>query len=313
MTTEKVPPWPLYRLTAHQEGAVTIAGPAVPHGPYPSRAHALQAVADIASRTLRPPRPVRVEALDVDGTAWPLLAHPDGTVSEAGPPRRTGKKSKKGKPTPPRRTPAPPPPPAPAPQANAPSGPPRRGSGPSATRPPAPALPRRTEPAEADRPAPPPRCKPRPGPIHTTRVIQQHIDAGDLDIAAALAAQLDESAADAHGPSHPEALRARRLRGELAAVRGDLPGAVSILRDVAERWWHGGYRTEAERAADQAHHVWLAITELDAATRAGHSILRMRTQIPGPDASAYHQAQARQAELEAAAIRSGSETDINER
>ncbi|GAA2110943.1 hypothetical protein [Streptomyces synnematoformans] len=282
-----VPAWPLYRLDADETGAVTITGPAIAPGPYPTRTAALQAVTTHAATVLRPPRPVRIDAVDSDGTAWPLYAHPDGTVTEAGPPRRTRKTSKK--------RPAPPAPPSPAPNAPMPAA--------------AQVVEQPCTPA-----APPAPCSPadeheatQHGPIPTTLVIQRYAAAGDLTTAVNLAAQLDEATSDAHGPSHPDALQARELRGELMAALGELAAAVDVLRDVAERWWHSGHRDDADRAAARAHAVWLTITDLTAATQAGRSILRMRSHLPGPDGTAYHQAQARQAELEAAAIRGSTQ------
>ncbi|MEU4924614.1 hypothetical protein AB0G29_35335 [Streptomyces parvus] len=94
MPTADVPQWPLYRLTADDD-QVTVTGPGAHSGPYPTRDDALAAVAVLAA-TLRPPRPVRAQAADEDGrTVWPLLVHPDGTVTEDGSPTRTKTKAKK--------------------------------------------------------------------------------------------------------------------------------------------------------------------------------------------------------------------------
>lgn len=286
-----VPAWPLYRLDADETGAVTITGPAIDPGPYPTRAAALQAVTDRAAAALRPRRPVRVDAVDSDGTTWPLHAHPDGTVTEAGPARRARKKGGRRRPAQARAAQPPAELSTPATPADQPGKQPRT---------PAPTpLPARSPGAEREATA--------GGPIPTTLVIQRYAAAGDLDTAAELAARLDEATSDAHGPSHPEALRARELRGDLTAAQGDLAAAVDVLRDVAERWWHSGHIADADRAANRAHTIWLTITDLATATQAGRSILRMRSHLPGPDGTAYHQAQARQAELEAATIRGSAQ------
>ncbi|WP_328643922.1 hypothetical protein [Streptomyces canus] len=97
-TPDSVPAWPRYRLTAAADGTVTVTGPAAPSEPCADRARAVEAVAELAGR-LAPPRAVRAEAADVDGTVWPLLIEPDGTVTEAGPAQRTKppKRRKKAK------------------------------------------------------------------------------------------------------------------------------------------------------------------------------------------------------------------------
>ncbi|MEU3084057.1 hypothetical protein ABZ697_27560, partial [Streptomyces albidoflavus] len=79
-TPAALPPWPHYQLTSTAEGAVTITGPAAP-APQPTREAAVHAVAALATRTLRPPRPVRATAEDADGTRWALHIHPDGTAT----------------------------------------------------------------------------------------------------------------------------------------------------------------------------------------------------------------------------------------
>ncbi|GAA1377106.1 hypothetical protein ACFPK5_00280 [Streptomyces beijiangensis] len=84
--TGPIPVWPLYRLTAADDGQVTITGPAAPPGPYRTRGAAIEAVSRLAAR-LTPPRTVRAEALEPDGTLWPLYVDPDGTGREAGPAR----------------------------------------------------------------------------------------------------------------------------------------------------------------------------------------------------------------------------------
>ncbi|MGW1674613.1 hypothetical protein [Streptomyces sp. NPDC002324] len=84
MTTPPVPAWPRYQLTAQADGTVTVTGPAAPAQPYAGRGEAVTAVAAIAAR-LAPPRAVLADAVDDDGTTWPLLIDPDGTVHEAGP------------------------------------------------------------------------------------------------------------------------------------------------------------------------------------------------------------------------------------
>ncbi|MEU5959218.1 hypothetical protein [Streptomyces sp. NPDC047525] len=93
-TPADVPPWPCYRLTAADDGPVTVTGPAAQPGPYAHRAEALTAVATLAGR-LTPPRAVRAEAIDADGTLWPLAIHPDGTIEEAGPAQRSARKPRK--------------------------------------------------------------------------------------------------------------------------------------------------------------------------------------------------------------------------
>ena len=81
-----VPPWPVLAITLAADGTATVDGVAVPRVPgCDPRATAIAAAARAAAaRGLN--RAVRATATDPDGTAWPLIIHPDGTATDAGPP-----------------------------------------------------------------------------------------------------------------------------------------------------------------------------------------------------------------------------------
>jgi hypothetical protein len=82
----RVPAWPHLRIELASEGVIRIDGevvPAIPgFSPYASAIAA--AAATLVAQGLN--RPARATATDPDGTAWPLLIHPDGTASPAGDP-----------------------------------------------------------------------------------------------------------------------------------------------------------------------------------------------------------------------------------
>ncbi|MFE6808591.1 hypothetical protein ACFVEN_44110 [Streptomyces sp. NPDC057681] len=330
-----VPAWPRYRLTAGTDDSVTVEGPAASPGPYPGRAEAIEAVARLAAR-LRPPRAVLADAIDTDGTLWPLAIGPDSTATEAGPPQRFKKpKAKRAektpKPTKARARTAPAPAPMPQPQASQPLPQPRppawpMPAGPLADAPttrvrirratpvteqherpvesagtPAPPAPRAAE-APPAAPPTPQRAVPAPAdcerdPIPGILRIRALAEAGQYAQAAAMAAAFDEGAARAHGPSHPKALEAREVRAHIAAESGDVPAAVSLYRDVAERWALQNAHQAAGEAAGRAHALWLRIDDTAQAITCGEIVLRMRQAIPGPGEKAYRQAAARLTQL----------------
>ncbi|WP_329468711.1 hypothetical protein [Streptomyces sp. NBC_01431] len=313
-TPDQVPAWPLYELRADDDGTVTLTGPAATPGPYPGRTEALAAAAALAARHLRPPRAVRATAIDADGTEWPLIIATDGTAREAGPARRpkASRRKKNGQPAPVPAFPvAPVPAPAPAIEthpdlAPAPFPPavddepsrtvriasPRRSRVPADPR--QPAAPteqhsRAQETAPPQGPAEPAADEPRAKPATYLR-IRTLAEAGQLTEARSVAAELDGQASRVHGPSHPTALEAREVLAHITAQSGDLPTAVRLYRDVAERWWHQNLRQAADQAAGRAHALWLRIADPHQALAAGQDVIRMRQQIPGPDGRAYRQA-----------------------
>ncbi|MFF3062301.1 hypothetical protein [Streptomyces sp. NPDC057909] len=299
MTTPPVPRWPLYLLSAAADGTVTVTGPAAPPGPHADRAAAVKAVAELAAR-LSPPRPVRAEAHDEDGTSWPLTIAPDGTATETGQPSRSRKPSRRTR------------------QAKQPAARPAATAAPAEdpvpldtllTKDERPVLSgvqqlfqqqRTKQPAPTPappRPSTPPQQPPRrTAPVPTLLTIRKHADAGNLSLAADLAAQLDDAFSAAHGPSHPRALEARTARADTRAALGDLSAAISLYRDVAERHMYAGDPETAAQIADRAHILWQQITDPRAAAAIGPAIVRMRAQIPGQ--GGYAHAQQYQAHLE---------------
>ncbi|WP_327299899.1 hypothetical protein [Streptomyces sp. NBC_01197] len=298
-TTPPVPAWPLYRLLADESGAVTITGPAAPDSTYPTRGAATDAVALTASR-LQPPRPVRAEAIDTDGTVWPLIISPDRTIEAGQPVRAKTPRRKKTPPAPaaalPAQQQADQAPPAPV-QSNlqrllaqaakkqdqAQPQPPVQRPAARARRQSAP-VPQQL--AEAPREQAP-----------TLLTIQRYADAGDLSRAYQLAQAHDDGVAAIHGPSHSEALDARTLRADLAAALGDNAGAIVLYRDVADRRMRTGNAVVATQIADRAHTLWLQIADIASAATIGVSIVRMRADIAADDR--YHHAYQYQAHLQA--------------
>ncbi|MBH1939210.1 hypothetical protein I5Q34_33980, partial [Streptomyces sp. AV19] len=281
---------PHYHLVQHDDGTVTMTGPTAPHHPHDDQAAAIAAVAELAAAM---GRPVRATATDPDGTTWHLIISPDETVTETGaitgpakPARRTLR---------PRMTPAPTKTAPPTSEEPAPAAPA--------------AVPAGTEPASTPVPAAPQTPPPVREPGHTVAdfaAIRSYAEAGDLEKASALAAALDEAISAQHGPSHPSTLEVREVRAHLRAEAGDLPAAVTLYRDVAERWLYHGNQPQADATADRAHALWLKITDPRTAAQLADAIVRMRSQIPGPGARAYAAAQQRQAGLQAQAA--GAET-----
>ncbi|MFJ2561316.1 MULTISPECIES: hypothetical protein [unclassified Streptomyces] len=302
MDTARVPPWPLYRLTAEESGTVTVTGPAAPGEPHPDRAAAVTAVAAIAAG-LTPPRPVRAQAQDLDGTLWPLIIGPDGTAAEDGAPTRP-RRTRTTKRAAGRRTPAP------AAPFEEPSGIPGAPAEPEEERQVLSGVQQllaqaharqnqRKEPAPPSAPAVPaaPVAAARVEPIPTLLTIRRCADAGDLDRAAELARLLDDAVSAAHGPSHPSALEARTLRADVSAARGEATEAIALYRDIAERHMYAGDSETADQIADRAHTLWQQIDDPRTAAAIGPAIVRMRGHIPGRRGG-YAHAQQLQAYLE---------------
>lgn len=288
-----VPAWPSYELTANPDGTVTVAGPAAAPGPYGDREAAVAAVAQLAA-LLHPPRPVRAQACDQDGTVWPLHIAADGTTTEAGPPTvRKGKRKGKGNrqkdvdaraAVPARRR-------RPASKtvestlARSPAAAPSTRSAPCS-----PEL--RDEPTVKMRcirrpedtgqtgvtlPVPGPRTPPRPSVL----TIHQLESEGRYDEALDMAKQLDQAATRTHGISHPRALQARELLAHITVRGGDLLNSIALYRDAAERWAMNGEPQAAEDAAGRAHALWLTMKDPVTAIPAGENVVRMRQTVPG--------------------------------
>ncbi|MEU9222152.1 hypothetical protein AB0D47_37130 [Streptomyces sp. NPDC048376] len=75
----QVPAWPVYVLTAHEDGHFVASGPLVPASRHLTRAAAVGTVAAAAARL---GRPVRAQATEQNGTVWNLVVSPDGAVGE---------------------------------------------------------------------------------------------------------------------------------------------------------------------------------------------------------------------------------------
>jgi hypothetical protein len=93
-----VPAWPHIDLALTGDGHVLVNEKlvAVPPGIADPRAYAVAlAAAELVRLGLA--RPVRATARDPDGTVWPLLIHPGGAATEAGPPEIPGTAGKRGR------------------------------------------------------------------------------------------------------------------------------------------------------------------------------------------------------------------------
>ncbi|MCQ4044273.1 hypothetical protein ACFOSC_29730 [Streptantibioticus rubrisoli] len=82
---DSVPAWPLLTITLTAEGTALVNDVPVPQPPgVDPRAAAVAAAAGHIGQ-LGLARPVRANATDPDGTVWPLIIHPNGTATAAGP------------------------------------------------------------------------------------------------------------------------------------------------------------------------------------------------------------------------------------
>jgi hypothetical protein len=79
-----VPAWPVIAIELTAAGHALVNATPVPAGEN-ARAAAIEAAARYAARL---GRPVRATATEADGTSWPLIIHPDATVSAAGGPTK---------------------------------------------------------------------------------------------------------------------------------------------------------------------------------------------------------------------------------
>lgn len=93
-----VPAWPHIDLALTDGGHVLVNEKlvAVPSGIADPRAYAVALAAGELAR-LGMARPVRATARDPDGTVWPLLIHPGGAATEAGPPEIPAAAGKRGR------------------------------------------------------------------------------------------------------------------------------------------------------------------------------------------------------------------------
>ncbi|WP_413102883.1 hypothetical protein [Streptomyces sp. Inha503] len=274
-----IPAWPVYDLTVHDDGRVLSSGPLISTSGHSTRAAAVHTVADVAARL---GRPVRARATEPDGTVWHLTISPDGEVGEipgdgpraAVPRKRHAKRAAKAAAT------------DPAAAASESSGAGSRARmGPGA------------------------RTDSLSQVVESLSQVTDHLEAGRVDQATSLVAQLDEQAASALGVSHPDALRIREVRARVTALAGDPVGGVRLYRDVAERWYYQGDGEQAEAVAGRAEALWRQITDPEQALSAGDAVIRMRNQIPGSAGDALTAAVAHQARLmEAHTARSAPNT-----
>jgi hypothetical protein len=93
-----VPAWPHIDLALTADGHVMVNDKlvAVPPGVADPRAYAVALAATELTR-VGLARPVRASARDPDGTVWPILIHPGGAATEAGPPEIPGAAGKRGR------------------------------------------------------------------------------------------------------------------------------------------------------------------------------------------------------------------------
>ncbi|MFC9749705.1 hypothetical protein [Streptomyces niveus] len=251
-----VPAWPVYALTVHDDGRVLASGPLIETSGHPTRAAAIEVVAEAAGRL---GRSVRATASEPDGAVWPLIVSPDGEVSEvktgrpraAAPKKRAEKRREKRQEKDRGRRAA--------------KGAAKEGS------------------AAAPRPG-----APEGGEAYAEALAQVtgHLDAGRTDEAQALATQLDTQVAGVLGVSHPVALGVREVRARATAEAGDPVAGIQLYRDVAERWHYRGDAEQAEAVAGRAEKLWTGITDVERALSAGVAVVRMRNQIPGEGGAA---------------------------
>jgi len=95
---DSVPVWPHFDITLLNEMHVVVNGVrhVIPHAAEDPRAFGV-AMAAAQLRRIGLARPVRATARDPDGTAWPILIHPSGAATEAGPAETSGEKGRRGR------------------------------------------------------------------------------------------------------------------------------------------------------------------------------------------------------------------------
>ncbi|MFD4701950.1 hypothetical protein [Streptomyces niveus] len=251
-----VPAWPVYALTVHDDGRVLASGPLIETSGHPTRAAAIEVVAEAAGRL---GRSVRATASEPDGAVWPLIVSPDGEVSEvktgrpraAAPKKRAEKRREKRQEKDRGRRAA--------------KGAAKEGS------------------AAAPRPGAPDGSE---AYAESLAQVTGHLDAGRTEEAQALATQLDTQVAGVLGVSHPVALGVREVRARATAEAGDPVAGIQLYRDVAERWHYRGDAEQAEAVAGRAEKLWTGITDVERALSAGVAVVRMRNQIPGEGGAA---------------------------
>ncbi|MFF4652542.1 hypothetical protein [Streptomyces sp. NPDC001380] len=80
----EVPDWPCPTVAVDAHGRVQVDGIAVPvPGDVPPDGVRPWILRHVAERHQRLGRPIRVTAVDPDGTRWPMVVHPDGTAVQA--------------------------------------------------------------------------------------------------------------------------------------------------------------------------------------------------------------------------------------
>lgn len=262
MTPGTVPDRPVIIVEISADQSVRVAGEVVPVPPGGDpRAAALAVVAEQA-RALG--HPLRVHAMEADGTVFPLNVYADRSIAEAGAPippaqQRRGRFGRRRSAPEQAAAPVPAGPPVPQPPIMAPP-------------PPAPAPTVAFEPAAPHPTWAPPGSSAAgarmpgglPAPRHEQRLvldlIHGAIRAGDDARALAMAADLDAGATTTADPA--ERLAMREVHGYVALVTGrpDL-----ALRLYAEAVAFGGELTEPgewpARMAANAHFCWLQITD----------------------------------------------------
>ncbi|MEJ8662313.1 hypothetical protein [Streptomyces sp. MS1.AVA.4] len=273
MDTTAVPAWPLYRLTAAPDGTIAVTGPAAPAGTFTDRASAVDAVAQLAA-VLRPPRAVRAEAVDEDGTAWPLTIHPDGTATEAGRPTRPRKKPRKRsraeEPAPSHeRIPA-------ADERPVLSGVQQLFAQAHARQNPVPT------------PAPAPELEPAPAPAAVQddphRAVSEASQAGRHHEAAAIAAACEQAAIRSHGTQSTEVAHWIEVRAFLALQQGAPDRACQLwLQGAVVRIQAGqpAEHPEVVESVDRAHHAWHRVSDPASARDLGIELLSLRSRVSG--------------------------------
>ncbi|MEW1551515.1 hypothetical protein [Streptomyces tsukubensis] len=236
---DTIPATPVYTVTVTAAGEALLDGEQVSPPTGDPGAARLAALAEVRIKAAYHGRPVRVTAKEADGSAWPLLVAPDGTVQTLDQPH-----------------PAPRPPAAPEPgPRSAPADPPPVPAPRAAT----------AAPDASAWSAPPP---PTVEPLFRHLVAQER--AGDFAAAVVTADQLERTLAAMHGPEHPLTVQALTVRAWLttrasvAAV--DLPELIELLVETARRRQQSGAPAEdTERLVRNVHAAWRRLAASDPA------------------------------------------------
>ncbi|MFB0626824.1 hypothetical protein [Streptomyces sp. AB3(2024)] len=247
-------------IVVHADGKARVGGVpvTVPAGSDIAavRAAAMAAAVSIVART---GRAMRALAHEPDGSTWPLVVHPDGTVEDGAEAGASGE--------------------AAAPRDTA------TAAGASPVRHPAAAAAPGTlvlgtvllTPVEV--PPPPQRLRSR------LERIGEAGGSGNIEAAVAMVADLERDVSAEFGEGHPYALQARAVKAHVSAIAHDWVRAADTYLGIAAAWLEvdGAAGSQVMQSASNAHACWLRVPGAGESERIGEAVVRLWQQVPGAD------------------------------